>query len=137
MYRTSSIVNSAIPSLKSLDSQNNHSPICQRRKRNELYQFASSSRALHSDSNSINDNLFKIRVIEIDNKGNSENNTIGDALRKVPFHESKYYVPSSYSAGPDPNRASLPISSGYMSTVNVIVIVFFVLLSTGFVIVCS
>ena len=72
-----------------------------------------------------------------DIKGDSKNTTIGDALKVVPFHESRFYVPSSYSAGPDPNRASMPISSGYMSTVNVVVIIFFVLLSTGFVIVCS
>ena len=72
IFRNLTLSNSAIPSLRCLDSQNNHSPLCQRRRRKELIQFASSSRAIHSDSNSIDDNLFKIRVIEIDNKGNSE-----------------------------------------------------------------
>ena len=72
IFRSSTLSNSAIPSIRSLDSQNNHSPICQRRRRKEFLQFASSGRALHSDTNLIDDNLFKIRVIEIDNKGNSE-----------------------------------------------------------------
>ena len=72
IFRNSTLSNSAMSSLRTLDSQSNHSPLCQRRRRKELLQFASSSRALHSDTNSIDDDLFKIRVIEIDNKGNSE-----------------------------------------------------------------
>jgi hypothetical protein len=57
-----------------------------------------------------------------------------DEVEDIPFTKTKFYIPSSYSAGPDPKRASNQPSSGYMSTVNVIVIIFFVLLSTGLVI---
>lgn len=81
--------------------------------------------------------LYTEKNSEGDIKGDSKNTTIGDALKAVPFQDSRFYVPSSYSAGPDPKRASMPISSGYMSTVNVVVIIFFVLLSTGAITVSS
>ena len=68
-----------------------------------------------------------------DQKGNSQNGT-GNEVEEIPFTETRFYVPSSYSAGPAPERDSMQSSSSYMSTLNVIVIIFFVLLSTGLVI---
>ena len=73
------------------------------------------------------------------NKGEESKNVTGDEPREVvPFHETRFYVPSSYSAGPDPKRASMQTSSGsFSTTVNIILITFFVLLSIGLAILCS
>ena len=72
------------------------------------------------------------------NKGEESKNVTGDEIREVvPFHETRFYVPSSYSAGPDPKRASMQTSSGSFTTVNIILITFFVLLSLGLAILCS
>ena len=68
-----------------------------------------------------------------------ENGTLnGDELEEVPFHETRFFVPSSYSAGPNPERSSLKkSSSGNMSTVNALVISFSVLLGICIVVVIS
>ena len=62
----------------------------------------------------------------------------GDEVEEIPFHETKFYVPSSYSAGPNPERSSLTkISSGNMSAVNALVIIFSILLSISLVVALS
>ena len=66
-----------------------------------------------------------------------ENATL-EGNEEIPFHETRYYVPSSYSAGPNPERSSLKtISSSTVSTVNALVITFFALLSISLVVALS
>ena len=73
-----------------------------------------------------------------DHKNSSPNNTDDDSADRIPFTETRFYVPSSYSAGPDPaHRASPMSSSGSLSAISIVIIMFFVLLTTGLVIVGS
>ena len=62
------------------------------------------------------------------------NNVTGEP--EIPFVETKLYVSQSYSAGPSPERASIA-SSGHISVLNIVVIIFFVTLAIGLVIVGS
>ena len=75
--------------------------------------------------------------ISSDQKNGNDKNITVDVIEVVPFHETRFYVPSSYSAGPDPKRASMHTSSSYMSTVNIILIIVLVIMSTGLVAVLS
>ena len=78
--RNSKIAHNQSLTFRFLCSQNHLSPTCQRRRKG-FNQFESTTRPLHdatnaSDSNAIDDTLFKIGVIEIDNEGNSETKNI-------------------------------------------------------------
>ena len=77
MSRGSNLVYTTSIRLSCLNSQNLQSPRCQRRNRKDFIQHACPSRSFHTSSkkddiNITDDNLFKIGVIEIDSKGNSE-----------------------------------------------------------------
>ena len=77
MSRSSKLANNNIStSLRSLSCQTQTCLRCQRRREKE-FAHACKRRSFHSTSsndgaNTIDDNLFKIGVIEIDSKGNSE-----------------------------------------------------------------
>ena len=75
---------------------------------------------------------------KVEHNNSSPNNTGDDSADKIPFTETRFYVPSSYSAGPDPaHRASPMSSSGSLSAISIVIIMFFALLTTGLVIVGS
>ena len=70
--------------------------------------------------------------------GFTDENATLEGDEEIPFHETRYYVPSSFSAGPNPKRSSLKtISSSTVTTVNVLVITFFTLLSISLVVALS
>ena len=71
-------------------------------------------------------------------KKSSSNNTVNDSAERIPFTEARFCVPLSYSAGLyAAHRASPMSSSGSLSAISIVIIMFFVLLTTGLVIVGS